>query len=103
MNQLNLFSGIDNLKFVDYHQKTPLIYDAFKITIWKAMNKGYNEWSAKSIFEIIRWETSINGNDGFKINNNYTALYARMFANEYPEYKDFFKFKESKFDKLENK
>lgn len=101
MSQLNLFSGIDNLKFVEYHQKNPHIYNIFKGTATRAINKGFKKYSAKAIFEIIRWETaSYKSPDEYKVNNNYTAFYARMFQNEYPEHKDFFRNRASKFDKL---
>lgn len=97
MNQLELFTD----DFLKYHHDNPEIYRAFKRYAFRAINRGYRHWGAKSVFEVIRWETGLTGNDDFKVNNNYTALYARMFMDEYPQYAGFFRTRESKFDKVE--
>ncbi len=98
MNQLNLFNGIENTKFPDYHKENPNIYEAFKKYTFKSIDKGLNNYSAEAIFNIIRWFTKESGNDEFKVNNNYKAFYSRMFMNEFPEYKGYFRTRKSKFD-----
>jgi len=55
--------------------------------------------SAKRIFERIRWESDVSGNDGYKVNNNYTPFYARMFEQKYPDAPKFRK-RKSKADSL---
>lgn len=52
---------------------------------------GFKIYSAKGIFEIIRWHTSAHGNDGFKVNNNYHPDYARKMMREFPSFYGFFK------------
>jgi len=100
MNQLNLFSGIENKQFPKYHTDNPQIYEAFKRVALQAIDKGYSHWGAKGVFEVIRWQTNVSAKDDiFKVNNSFTAYYARMFANEYPQHKDFFRKRASKFDK----
>lgn len=97
--QLNfLFEGINNTEFHAYHTTNPDIYDAFVKYTLKAIRRGYEAFSAEFVFNIIRWETKITGNDEFKINNNYKAYYSRMFMNEYPEHKGFFRTRKSKAD-----
>lgn len=52
------------------------------------------EINAKGIFERIRWHTDKPNHEGkstFKLNNNYTAIYARMFHACYPEHAGFFR------------
>jgi len=100
MEQLNLFNGIENKQFPKYHTDNPQIYDAFKRVALQAIAKGYSHWGAKGVFEVIRWQTNVSAsNDDFKCNNNFTPCFARMFANEFPQHKDFFRLRESKFDK----
>lgn len=78
--------------FEQYHQEHPEIWDQFKKTTLDAIKKGFKHYSSKSIFEIIRWHKGGDiKKDGFKVNNNYTADYARMFSGAYPQYKDFFR------------
>ena len=98
MSQLHLFDGINNNKFPKYHNENPHIYEAFKLYTFKSIDKKFNHFSAEFVFNIIRWETSIGGNDLFKLNNNYKAFYSRMFMNEYPQHKGYFRTRKSKFD-----
>ena len=94
--QLQLFTPAD---FVSYHARNPQIYEAFKRITLRAIAKGYNYWSAKGVFEIIRWETKVQADEeDFKINNNYTPFYARMFCMDFPSHKEFFRKRKSKFD-----
>jgi hypothetical protein len=98
MEQLNLFSGINSEKFPEYHKDNPYIYEAFKKYTFESIERKFKNFSAEFVFNIIRWETAISGNDTFKMNNNYKAFYSRMFMNEYPEYKGYFRTRKSKYD-----
>lgn len=81
--------------FNQYHQENPIIWEKFKELTFKAIEKHFKNYSAKGIFELIRWHTKGDiKSDGLKINNNYTADYARMFMNEFPQYKGFFRTRE---------
>lgn len=56
---------------------------------------------AKLIFERMRWETLIEttqtyGGKRRKLNNNYTAYYARMFHRDFPEIGPVFELRETK-------
>ena len=78
--------------FERYHKEHPEIWEKFKETTLKAIDKGFKNYSSKSIFEIIRWHNQGElKKDGFKINNNYTADYARHFIETHPQYKSFFR------------
>lgn len=76
--------------FDKYNEQNPVIWDLFVRFAYQAKHKGFSRYSAKGIFELIRWHTAANSNDRFKINNNYHADYARRLMNLYPEFKGFF-------------
>lgn len=99
MSQLNLFEGIDNKEFIEYHKTYPHLYEAFKEIALKTKAMGFAHYGANGIFEIIRWKTAERGDGVFKINNNYAPLFARLFDNEFPEHKGFFRMRKSKFTK----
>lgn len=81
--------------FNQYHQENPIIWEKFKELTFKAINKRFKNYSSKGIFELIRWHTKGDIKaDGLKINNNYTADYARMFMDRFPQYKGFFRTRE---------
>jgi len=79
------------IDFKNYDNENPKIWDAFVRYSFDAKQKGFDCYSAKGIFEIIRWHTGITGNDGFKLNNNYHADYARKLMDKYPTFIGFFK------------
>ncbi len=84
-------------KFCQYDEQNPGIYEAFKNMALRAVTFK-SHFGAKAIFEQIRWNTAIKGDPPFKVNNIYTPFYARKFEAEFPEHKDFFRKRKSKFD-----
>tara|TARA_R100000951_G_scaffold107388_1_gene102708 strand:- start:302 stop:583 length:282 start_codon:yes stop_codon:yes gene_type:complete len=83
--------------FEQYHNENPHIYTAFKHYALIAKQKGFKNYSAKSLFEIIRWHTPIRGEvEYFKINNNYAPDYARKMMKDYESFKGFFRVRELK-------
>ncbi len=99
MDQLTL--NFDS-SFLKYHEENPHIYKEFKKRAFQAIQKGFKHYTANGIFEIIRWHTGIIGNDQYKVNHKYRAFYARLFAKEYPEHKEFFRTRKSKYDDVVN-
>jgi hypothetical protein len=86
------------INFEKYDKDNPQIWKAFQKFAWEAKSKGFKNYSAKGIFEIIRWHTGVasNGNDVFKLNNNYHADYARKMMAEFPVFDGFFRLRELK-------
>lgn len=80
--------------FAEYDAENPAIWQAFRRLTFQLIAVGVKRYGAKCIMEKIRYDTIIRGNGDYKINNNYTAGYARKFAKEYLQYKDFFEFRE---------
>ncbi len=90
------------LDFNKYDNENPQIWDAFVVTAFKAKSKGFKYFSAYMICNIIRWETSVGGNDGFKISNNYQPDYARKMMRNYPEFDGFFRIRECSVDRTDD-
>ena len=76
--------------FKNYHEENPHIYEEFKRLAKILIKRGYIRLGSKQIMEYIRFETKITGNDKFKINNNYTSGYSRLFEKDFPEYNGYF-------------
>lgn len=50
---------------------------------------GRSRWSIDGVFEVVRWQRHLHGirdAAGFKLNNNYRALYARDLLLTHPEW-----------------
>ena len=78
-------------RFWRYHGDNPHVWQMFKRFTFQATNRK-THYSADAILHRMRWFTEIETHgDIFKINNNYAAYYARMFMNEFPQHKGFFR------------
>lgn len=94
MKQLTIFDELDEVitsKFKAYHNKHREVYELFKKLTFDAKKNGHKHFSARGIFQVMRYK--IGGNikeDGFKYNNNYTPYYVRLFEHEHPEIIGFF-------------
>lgn len=76
--------------FESYDKENPQIWKEFERFTLQTISRGFRHYSAKGIFEIIRWHTGIFANKGFKVNNNFTPDYSRKFESVYPQHKGFF-------------
>tara|TARA_R110000824_G_C15183334_1_gene674005 strand:+ start:1140 stop:1505 length:366 start_codon:yes stop_codon:yes gene_type:complete len=77
-----------------FHSEHPEIWSLFVRFTMDRIGKGFANYSAKAIFERIRWEVDSVGADGkleFKLNNNWPSFYARRFMKMYPKYRGFFR------------
>lgn len=77
----------------EYHKRHPEVWDLFVSFSFQMISKGYQNYSAKAVFERIRWEKDAGGNGvtEFKIGNNHPSFYARRFMKMYPEHDGFFR------------
>lgn len=78
-----------------YHRAHPEVWVLFCQYAWQAIRSGRAHYSAKAIFERIRWHVEIDGAGDpaveFRLNNNFPALYARRFMRLHPEAAGFFR------------
>lgn len=67
--------------FEQYDQANPWIWREFVTRCETLRSKGFQRFSARTIFESMRWEIAQSvGPDGFKINNNAIPYYAARLA-----------------------
>jgi hypothetical protein len=81
-------------EFDRFDEENPEVWSLFCQFAQQAINAGRTQLSASLITERIRWETTVVTNGDFKINNNYRAYYARKFAAQFPQYADYFRFRQ---------
>lgn len=94
---MNIYDEVDPTTldlFRAYHRENPEIWPQFKKFAFEMLNSGRKRYSAKSIMERIRWDFEIKNSDrDFKVDNNFTAIYARVLVHRFPEFADFFEFR----------
>jgi len=81
--------------FKEFDEKNPKVYKLFKRYVYRAIDRGKEKVSSKMIINLIRWEYYLDtdSDDGFKINDAFTAHYSRKFSEEYPQQRHMFSFR----------
>ena len=82
-------------RFQAFHQANPHVLDALIDICLDVQARGRRRWSTKGAFEVLRWASIRTDSDDFKLNNNYTAPYARLIAMVEPRLASFFAMRES--------
>lgn len=60
------------------------IYDEFEKRALEMARTGRRRYSAKTLFEVLRWHTDLKDSDEqFSLNNNYTSGCARLFMERH--------------------
>lgn len=79
--------------FNKFHTKNPWVYDRLRTMSLQLKQSGCNSYGIAALFEVLRYEYAMKtqSDDGFKLNNNYAALYARKLVQNEPELKEFFR------------
>lgn len=82
-------------QFADFHAQHPWVYDRLKDLALSLHRAGVDHYGISGLYETLRYQVVLGTKDeeGFKLNNNYRALYAREIAKREPELADFFKFR----------
>jgi uncharacterized membrane protein len=84
---------------INYHEKNPHLYEAFKQYSANAINSGYKYFSAEMIINRMRWYSMIEAkDDSFKIRNDVKPFFARMLMANNEKYNNFFKLRPSIWD-----
>lgn len=66
-------------------RENPHVWEKFRTLAMKLKVRGHNRWSAKNLFEVLRWDHAITSNepaDAFMLNNSYTSRFARRLMEE---------------------
>jgi hypothetical protein len=78
----------------------PMAWRLFQRFTLELIERGFVHYSSDAVLHRVRWETAVTttDNSGFKVNNDLTPLYARMFHETYPAHAGFFRTRISRFD-----
>jgi hypothetical protein len=89
--QLSLLPDPLDVRFAEYHQANPHIYDAIVDICreWKAA--GQSRIGMKMVIEVLRWQRGIRSTDeDFAVNNSMGSRYARLVMANEPDLVGFF-------------
>lgn len=69
-----------NVRFATFHADNPHVYEQLVQLARRATGRGARRIGMKQLFEVLRWRAMLatSDPDGFKLNNDYTAPYARL-------------------------
>ncbi len=84
--------------FAEWHEKNPHVYALFvRFALQAAERRPY--FSARTVLHRIRWHTTVETvGDDYKVSNNWSPFFARMFERDHPEHKGFFRMRDSAAD-----
>ena len=78
-------------QFWKFYTENPSVYEELRDLALKIKRTGRKHYGMKGLFEVLRWHRALETTDeDFKLNNNYTAFYARMLMKRLPELDGFF-------------
>lgn len=84
-------------RFISFHEDNPHVYEEFERQARRLLSMGRTRYSAWTIITWIRFEQDLRTTgDPFQINNDYTALYARLLIHRCPEFNGFFELRRMK-------
>jgi hypothetical protein len=80
------------LTFWEFHRNNPVVYELFKRFTNEVIAAGHLRYSSDAVLHRIRWHTKITlrEREDYKINDNYSAYYARLWLADHPNHPDFF-------------
>lgn len=72
--------------FWRFHDEHPEVMRELATLALEARQRGARRIGIKQLFEVLRWQRGMRTNDwsGFKLNNSYTAYYARVLEDWFP-------------------
>lgn len=78
-------------RFEAFHARNPHVYQTLRDMALEMRRRGHRQYGIKALFEVLRFNYAMRTEgDTFKLNNNYTALYARLLMDNEPELDGFF-------------
>lgn len=94
----SLFDLIDS-RAVRYDVENPGVWQEFERLALDLIGRGIQHYGAKAVMEVVRYHRTVRSNDPhFRVNNTFTSYYARKFIRRYPQYRDFFDMRHSRYD-----
>lgn len=76
-------------RFELFHAANPHVADALEALADQWLSHGHARLGVKALFERLRWESGIQtAGDAYRLNNDFTALYARLLITRHPDWAD---------------
>jgi hypothetical protein len=96
--QLDLLLDPIAMDFEAFHKANPQVYRIIVGLARRYAARGLRHLSVKHLYEVARYEVffATQSADLFKLNNNYTALYARMIEEREPDLRGLFELRTRK-------
>jgi len=86
-------------RFWQFHEANPHVLTAIVAISRDLKARGFRTCGMKLIFERLRWLAAIQTrNDGFRLNNSFSAFYARVVQECHEDLRGFFRLRESAAD-----
>lgn len=87
-------------EFEHFHTHNPHVYELFERFGDEAARAGRHRFGAKMIVERMRWYSKfeVSADQEYKICNNHTAFFARLWIMRRPQHRDLFVLKTSAAD-----
>lgn len=96
MSQPTLWDAVLEAKWHAFHEANPHVYRLLRDEALKAKRAGLRRFGMKALFERLRWISQVETvGDPYRLNNNYTAFYARLLMESEPALRGFFETRES--------
>jgi len=97
-SQLLLFPTDSKLtpaeRFEAFHEAHPEVYAELRALALRLRTAGVKRYGMKSLWEVLRWHRALEKTEERKLNNDYTAYYARLLMANEPELEGFFETRE---------
>lgn len=94
-------ASAEQAAFAQFDREHPEVWRLFERFTLDLIARGWSHYSADAVLHRVRWETDAGaepGSETFKINNNWTAHYARKFRRAHPAHAGFFRLRRSQAD-----
>ena len=77
--------------FEAFHAENPHVYKLFKRFAFRVIAAGRRRYSARTIWHRMRWHADFETTDDeYKLNNNHSPYYGRLFMADHPEHDGLF-------------
>lgn len=98
--QIPFFAHTLPERFEQFHDENPRVYVILvRLAREWIQRTGRHKLGIKTLYERARWEIVLATKDpDFKLNNNYTAFYARLIMHENPDLRGIFDLRLSEAD-----
>tara|TARA_R100000808_G_C2061673_1_gene92837 strand:+ start:266 stop:535 length:270 start_codon:yes stop_codon:yes gene_type:complete len=69
---------------MEFHEANPHVYEELLRICRFVRGRGVERWGIAACFERLRWlsQFEVQGDDPYRLNNNFRAWYSRLLNNE---------------------